>query len=813
MTLPACTGGLGQTDALGEALWGDGGALPEVTPQDVFEDGRGPDVGSDMAPADCCLEVADVLDVVEDADAMPDEVGSDLPPPCAVDDDCEDGNWCTVDKCVTGLCFHQEKNCNDSNLCTDDWCEPETGLCLNEQMDCDDGNSCTWDSCMPTTGCQHEEIPDCCPGTVVSDEGFEAVLAWDVLEEFSPEDSTATWQVSGARFHSGVSSLYFGSPATMNYDVGGRIRAYAQTPVLSLPADVATHLKFWMWMELEPTLNYDTFTVLLITDDQDIPLFGKSAGYQMKKWKPVEINLQAFRGQEVAVRLVVDSIDGHDNEYEGVYVDDFQVVHMCPDEGCLTKVECNDMLVCTDGECVDGVCEYAITDQCCLNLGDCLDVDPCTLDACVNNVCDPVVLSPPYCCYVEADCDDENICTLDNCDASGICLHPPSQAPGCCDVNEDCDDSDPCTDNICNNDDSSCYFPFNATPCDDKNACTKNDKCIEGTCGGDDVVCSDGNNCTYDECNPQSGCYYPNIAQGEACDDLNPCTQSDVCLLGDCGGEWIDGCCLADPDCDDWDDCTTDKCSDENVCQNINICCYSDEECDDFDDVCTIDSCVDGACVYEATGVEGCCQGAIFQDDFSADLGWQYGNEWERGSASSSGGQSYGNPDPSSDHTDSGDNYVAGVVIGGNASTGTHDYYWLTSPSMSTQGAANLHLIFHRWLNSDYASYMVNAVEVYNGSQWVNVFVTGGSPGIQDDSWTYQDFDVTAHASSDFKVRFGFTIGSAGVFDVSSWNVDDVVVVDLPPGGFPGMCCEYNSDCAGIYPAGSTCSGGMCTVP
>jgi hypothetical protein len=42
-------------------------------------------------------------------------------------------------------------------------------------------------------------------------------------------------------------------------------------------------------------------------------------------------------------------------------------------------------------------------------------------------------------------------------------------------------------------------------------------------------------------------------------------------------------------------------------------------------------------------------------------------------------------------------------------------------------------------------------------------------------------FDVTAHKSATFQVRFGFSIGQINGLDVvSSWNVDDVKLSNIP---------------------------------
>lgn len=154
------------------------------------------------------------------------------------------------------------------------------------------------------------------------------------------------------------------------------------------------------------------------------------------------------------------------------------------------------------------------------------------------------------------------------------------------------------------------------------------------------------------------------------------------------------------------------------------------------------------------------------------------GNEWQIGPAKASSGHVYGNGDPSTDHTPTSDNGVAGVVIGGNIiNHNPHDYDYLTSPVINTANAANpVKLEFWRWLNSDYTPYMNNVVEVYNGSSWVSIWSSGGPPGVLDSSWTLQSFDVSAYKNANFRVRFGFNIGSYGVFTVSSWNIDDVKV-------------------------------------
>ncbi|MEH1948251.1 MAG: DUF4347 domain-containing protein [Nostoc sp.] len=168
--------------------------------------------------------------------------------------------------------------------------------------------------------------------------------------------------------------------------------------------------------------------------------------------------------------------------------------------------------------------------------------------------------------------------------------------------------------------------------------------------------------------------------------------------------------------------------------------------------------------------------GQIFSETFANNnAGWTLGSEWQIGSATASSGQNYGNPDPASDNIASSDNGVAGVVIGGNASTAAlHGYYYITSPVINTDGTGKLSFDYYRWLNSDYTPFMQNTVEVFDGTSWVPLWTTSGP--ITDNAWTKQSFDITAYNSSATQVRFGFQIGSTEVYTVSSWNLDDVKI-------------------------------------
>ncbi len=177
-------------------------------------------------------------------------------------------------------------------------------------------------------------------------------------------------------------------------------------------------------------------------------------------------------------------------------------------------------------------------------------------------------------------CDDDDACSVAETCSAGKC------AQG---LAKNCDDGNACTIDGCEANSGGCLFTPVKTPCDDGNVCTK-----EG-------------------CEPLAGCVAVAVDDGKTCDDGNTCTAKEVCGGGVCKG----GLAL---DCDDGKFCTNDVCEpktgncnwtakfggcdDGDACTSNDACktgnCKGDLKACDDKNACTTDSCSQGNCTYLA---------------------------------------------------------------------------------------------------------------------------------------------------------------------------------------------------------------------
>lgn len=440
------------------------------------------------------------------------------------------------------------------------------------------------------------------------------------------------------------------------------------------------------------------------------------------------------------------------------------------------------------------------------NVGPCgMDCSTLSTPACFEGRCNEGQYPGPVnsCVVVPSDagvaCDDGMFCTVtDTCDGAGVCVGSGDNDCGM--------PAAECEEIVCDEAAKSCNAqPTNGQSCTPNDLCQVGGTCQNGLCVGSPKDCFFApvpNECHVAVCNPANGMCEPEPGNdGESCVDPNElCTDGKTCSAGSCVGGGPKDCSALTVQCvEGVCDPSTGQCV-ATPLQPGELCSAATDACNqgicDMSGICQPTpaneggACEDGnPCTGGETCSGGVCGGGttipkttyFFEDFANNSAGWTLGTEWQIGSAvASPQTASCGSGDPGTDHTPTADNGVAGVVIGGNAAQSVHGYYYLTSPTIDTSAATgSVWLGYWRYLNSDYTRFMNNRVEVFDGATWHVLWESGPSPGIRDSAWTQHAYDMSAYKSSQFRVRFGFEIGSTGVFACSSWNLDDVEIANV----------------------------------
>ncbi|MSQ82782.1 MAG: hypothetical protein EXR77_07680 [Myxococcales bacterium] len=165
-------------------------------------------------------------------------------------------------------------------------------------------------------------------------------------------------------------------------------------------------------------------------------------------------------------------------------------------------------------------------------------------------------------------------------------------AGSCADKTADfCDDKQGCTYDLCEPG-TGCVNAPSSSLCTDSDACTVGDVCQAGAClSGDVTTCNDANPCTSDACDVKSGCSHGLTTSG--CSDGDACTGPDSCAGGSCAGAAVK--------CDDGSICTTDSCDSKKGC----VTAVNAKACDDAN-LCTDDSCnTKNGCAHK-NNTDGC---------------------------------------------------------------------------------------------------------------------------------------------------------------------------------------------------------------
>ncbi len=117
---------------------------------------------------------------------------------------------------------------------------------------------------------------------------------------------------------------------------------------------------------------------------------------------------------------------------------------------------------------------------------------------------------------------------------AGVCIDGVCEEDPCGSVV--CDDDNQCTDDLCDWRDGSCSYP----PRRDGASCDFDGVpgvCVDAACQDNacnDVVCDDQNECTYDDCDPVTGCITDPLEDGIPCNDGGGACLNGVCKLHPC---------------------------------------------------------------------------------------------------------------------------------------------------------------------------------------------------------------------------------------------------------------------------------------
>lgn len=201
-----------------------------------------------------------------------------------------------------------------------------------------------------------------------------------------------------------------------------------------------------------------------------------------------------------------------------------------------------------------------------------------------------------------------------------------------------------------------------------------------------------------------------------------------------------------------------------------------------------------GAGTYNITYTFDYSVVTAFEDNFdpAPQSGWLVNSgttSWVYGEPSGGNGQNnnaYSNPDPLMDHTATNtENIVLGQGLSDLDGDGLGGYYdnmneWVMTPAINCSNLSNTTLSFWRYANFE-SNYDESYVEISNdGTNWYSL----GEPLYpQDEEWTFRMINIAAYADGQSNVYIRWRSNSDGLQTYSGWNIDDVKITGVQPGG------------------------------
>ena len=509
---------------------------------------------------------------------------------------CDDGNACTLgDQCQKGQCVPvvtalcgAPQSCGDSSCSNECWSVPECdpaagclefpvdgpcddglpchsgdqcvgGLCVPgaESLLCDDGSSCTTDSCDDAAGgCVH--VPD----SVLCDDGYECTVD-------KCDSSLSGGNPSGCSYESNSKLCNDSNPCTTGICVAHSGCQFVFNSAPCEDGDACTDGDKCKSGKCKPGDK-----VCPCNDDANCTVVGggECAGVWHCIANQCVLESAAKKPCDASnlgpcIVSFCDTASGTckvETLPNGSTCDDGDACVLgenCQDGTCIggAKLTCDDGNLCTDDSCdLEAGCVSVNNVLPCDDGDSCTGDDHCALGACQasTSICE---------CKADSDC----IQPFDLCAGQVRCIDNSCQLdPGTVVV---CEPVGACQSAVCESASGLCIVTVkpDQTPCTDKNACSGGDYCFDGSCLTKSTLnCDDGNSCTLDTCNPESGCVHAATEGG--CNDGNSCTSNEQCELGQCVATvnlCVENCDNGKDDDGDGDvDCLDSDCIDTGQC-------------------------------------------------------------------------------------------------------------------------------------------------------------------------------------------------------------------------------------------------------
>ncbi len=583
--------------------------------------------GGSFAMRFVCISATNVL--VDRAEVT--EFEADITPGCILDTDCDDGNECTTDVCVVGICQNNAvidgTACTDDGLvCSDDVCQ--TGVCAHPPTAAATECRASTDECDPAEVCDGVALT--CPtdaflpdltactddGLLCSDDVCQTGVCSHPPTAAATECRASTDECDPAEVCNGVALTCptdaFLPDSTACTDDGLLCSDdVCQAGVCSHPALPLNTLCRASTDECDPqevcngvalTCPTDSFLpdLTACTDDgllcsDDVCQAGACSHPPLAAATECRASTDECDPAEVCNGVALT----------------------CPTDSFLPDLTTcsDDGLSCSDDVCQTGVCSHpptAAATECRASTDEC---DPA-------EVCDGVALTCPTDSFLPdlATCTDDGLLCSDDVCQTGVCSHPAKAAATECRASTDeCDPAE-----VCNGVALTCptdSFLPDLTTCTDDGLLCSDDVCQAGVCSHPPVPLNTLCRASTDECDPQEVCdgvalscpldsFLPDLT---ACTDDGLLCSDDVCQTGVCSHPPT----AAATECR----ASTDECDPAEVCNGVALTCPTDAflpdltTCSDDGLLCSDDVCQAGVCSHPALALNTLCRASTDECD------------------------------------------------------------------------------------------------------------------------------------------------------------------------------------------------------